>query len=39
VTASDKQPFLAHTPADTGMAFARVQHPAPSHSIALAKIE
>jgi len=39
VTASDKQPFLARTPADIGMAFVPVQHPAPSHTIALAEIE
>jgi hypothetical protein len=39
VTASDKQFFLAHTPADIGMAFVPMQHLAPSHTIALAEIE
>jgi hypothetical protein len=39
VSASDKQHFLARTPADTGMAFFPVQHLAPSHPLALAEIE
>jgi hypothetical protein len=39
VTASNKQPSLAHTPADTGMAFVPVQHLSPAHAITLSKIE